>query len=75
MIAAFVLVNCHFPFDTSIIHQISEIPSVTSVYRTEGRFDLMVKINAESEENLTRMVSRNFNTIHGVDATLTLIIT
>ena len=75
MIAAFVLVNCHFPLDTRIIHQISEMPSVTNVYRTEGRFDLMVKINAETEEKLTSIISHNLNAIRGVDATLTLVIT
>jgi DNA-binding Lrp family transcriptional regulator len=74
MIAAFVLVNCHFPFDTRIMHEISKMPSVTNVYRTEGRYDLMVKINAETEEMLTNMISRDFNAIHGVDATLTMII-
>jgi DNA-binding Lrp family transcriptional regulator len=47
---------------------------VTNVYRTEGRFDIMVKINAETQDNLTSMISREFNAIHGVDATLTLII-
>jgi DNA-binding Lrp family transcriptional regulator len=74
MIAAFVLVNCHFPFDTRIMDEISKIPSVTHVYRTEGRYDLMVKINAETENKLIDMISRDVNAIHGVDATLTMII-
>lgn len=74
MIAAFVLVNCHFPFDMGIMHEISKMASVTNVYRTEGRYDLMVKINAETEDELRSMISRDFNAIHGVDATLTMII-
>ena len=74
MIAAFVLVNCHFPFDTGIMNEISKIPSVTNVYRTEGRYDLVVKINAETEDKLRNMISRYVNAIHGVDATLTMII-
>ena len=74
MIAAFVLVNCHFPFDTGIMHEISKMPSVTNVYRTEGRYDLVVKINAETEDKLRNMISRDVNAIHGVDATLTMII-
>jgi len=51
------------------------MPSVTNVYRTEGRYDLMVKINGESEDLLRNMISRDFNAIHGVDATITMIIT
>jgi len=74
MIAAFVLVNCSFPFDTRIIHEISKMPSVTNVYRTEGRYDLMVRINAETEEHLTNMIFRDFTVIHGVDETLMMII-
>ncbi len=74
MIAAFVLVNCHFPFDMRIMDEISRIPSVTDVYRTEGRYDLMVKVNAETEDKLRNMISRDFNAINGVDATLTMII-
>jgi DNA-binding Lrp family transcriptional regulator len=74
VIAAFVLVNCHFPFDTGIMHEISKMPSVTYVYRTEGRYDLVVKINAETEDELRNMISRDLNSIHGVDATLTMIV-
>ena len=74
MIAAFVLVNCHFPFDTRILDEISRMPSVTNVYRTEGRYDLMVMVNAETEVRLRNLVSRDFNAINGVDATLVIII-
>jgi DNA-binding Lrp family transcriptional regulator len=75
VIAAFVLVNCHFPFDARIMQEISRMPSVTNVYRTEGRYDLVVKINGETEDLLRNMISRDFNAIDGVDATLTMVIT
>lgn len=74
MVAAFVLVNCHFPFDSRIMYEISNMPPVTNVYRTEGRYDLIVKINAETKDMLTNLVSRDFAAIPGVDATLTMFI-
>ncbi len=74
MIAAFMLLNCHFPFDVRIIHEISSMPSVTNVHRIEGRYDLIVRINAETKDVLTSMISRDFGAIQGVDATLTLFI-
>jgi hypothetical protein len=40
MIAAFVLVNCHFPFDARITDELSRMTSITNIYRTEGRYDL-----------------------------------
>jgi len=73
MIVAFVLVNCHFPFDARIIDDISRISSVTHVYRTEGRYDLLLEINAETENKLRDMITQDVNAIHGVDATLTMI--
>ena len=74
MFAAFVLVNCHFPFDPRIMYEISKIPSVTNIYRTEGRYDVMVKLNAETKDMLTNVISRDLGAIDGVDATLTMII-
>jgi DNA-binding Lrp family transcriptional regulator len=74
MISAFVLVNCHFPFDVRIKDDISNIPSVTEVYRTSGRYDLLVKINADAEDKLKEIVSKDIGTIHGIDDTIALII-
>jgi DNA-binding Lrp family transcriptional regulator len=74
MVAAFVLVNCRFPFDIRIMDEISSMPSVMNIYRTEGRYDLMVKVNAETKEIITQIVSNDFKGIHGVDATLTMFI-
>ena len=74
MISAFVLVNCHFPFDVRIKDDISNIPSVTEVYRTSGRYDLLVKINADAEDKLKEIVSKDIGTIHGIDGIVALII-
>ena len=72
--SAFVLVNCHFPFDGKIKNNISNIPSVTEVYRTSGRYDLLVKIDADAEDKLKEIVSKNIGTMHGIDDTVTLIV-
>lgn len=74
MIAAFVLVNCHFPFDARITDELSKMTSVTNVYRTEGRYDLILKIYAETDDKLRNLISRDIDAIHGVDATITMII-
>jgi DNA-binding Lrp family transcriptional regulator len=74
VISAFVLINCHFPFDVRIKNDISNIPSVTEIYRTSGRYDLLVKISADAEDNLKEIVSKDIGTIHGIDDTVELII-
>lgn len=74
MISAFVLANCHFPFDRGIMHAISKMPFVSIIHRTEGRYDLIIKIDADTEDNLKEAISKGINTIKGVDATVSLII-
>ena len=74
MTTAYVLVNCHFPFDPTIKDKISRMPAVTSVDRTEGRYELMVKIGGETEDDIRNIVAQDFNSISGVDATLIMII-
>lgn len=74
MISAFVIINCHFPFDTKILNEITKLPSVASVNRTEGRYDLIIKVNEETEESLKALISNDINTIPGVDSTLLLTI-
>jgi DNA-binding Lrp family transcriptional regulator len=72
--SAFVLVNCHFPFDSGIKDEISAMQQVSAVHRTEGRYDLIVKVTAETEEKLMEIISKNINEISGVDSTVSLII-
>jgi DNA-binding Lrp family transcriptional regulator len=74
MVSAFVLVNCRFPFDVKIMDKVTKLPSVSNVYRTEGRYDLLVKLNADTEEKLTEKISDDIDTIEGIDATITLTI-
>jgi DNA-binding Lrp family transcriptional regulator len=74
MVSAFVLINCHFPFDAKIGDALIKLPFVSNVYRTEGRYDLLVELNAETEESLKERISNDINTIHGIDATIILII-
>jgi DNA-binding Lrp family transcriptional regulator len=74
MVSAFVLINCHFPFDTRIKDEISSIPFVSSIHRTQGRYDLIIKIDAETEDNLRELISKDISSVQGVDGTLSLTI-
>jgi len=74
MVSAFVLVNCHFPFDIRIKDEISSMPFVSSIHRTQGRYDLIIKIDAETEDNLRELISKDISSVQGVDGTLSLTI-
>ena len=74
MISAFVLINCRFPLDVSILEALRKLPSITSVYRTSGIYDIIVKISDVTEQELRKAVSKNINSIHDVNSTVTMII-
>ena len=74
MHSAFVIINCRFPFDVTITNEISKLPFVSYVYRTEGRYDLIVKVNAETADKLKELISTKINTISGIDSILLLTI-
>jgi DNA-binding Lrp family transcriptional regulator len=74
VISAFALVNCHFPFDVKIKDHKSNISYVTEIYRTSGKYDLLVKIHSDAEDKLKEIVSKDIGMIHGIDDTLALII-
>lgn len=72
MVSAFLLVNCRFPFDVRIVEQISKLAFVSNVYRTEGRYDLLVRLNADTKDILREQISSHISAIQGVDDTVTL---
>ena len=74
MVSALVLVNCRFPFDTGILKEISSLSIITKVFRTEGRYDLILKASAETEEKLKEAIANNIENIPGVDGTISLTI-
>lgn len=67
MTSAFVLVNCHFPFNTRIMDEIRTMRQVSIIHRTEGRYDLIVKVDAETAEKLGEIISNSISKISGVD--------
>lgn len=74
MVSAFILVNCHFPFDVKIADAVTKLSFVSDTYKTEGRYDLLVVLNADTEDELKERISGDIGTIRGVDATITLTI-
>jgi len=74
MISAFVLINCRFPLDVSILEVLRKLPSITSVYRTSGIYDIIIKISDVTEQELQKTVSNNINSIHDVNSTVTMIV-
>ncbi|HEX9318108.1 MAG TPA: Lrp/AsnC ligand binding domain-containing protein [Nitrososphaeraceae archaeon] len=73
MITALVLINCHFPFDKQILEKLKSFSEITNIYRTQGVYDLIVKITSSSEEEF-REVMTEISRVNKVNSTVTLTI-
>lgn len=55
MISALVLINCRFPLDRRVVVELIKLAAANMVQRTTGIYDLIVKISADTENNLRRI--------------------
>lgn len=74
MISALVLINCRFPFDTKIVDELNKLSAVNMIYRTAGIYDLIVKISANTENDLRKTVCADISMIHNINSTVTMVI-
>ena len=72
--SAFVLIDCDFPFSEDIIKELKKIPEIEEFYRVQSIYDIIAKVNADSEDQLNEIVTRKVREIEGIKNTLTMII-
>jgi DNA-binding Lrp family transcriptional regulator len=72
--SAFVLIDCVFPFSENVIEELEKIPEIEEFYRVQSIYDLIAKVNADSEDQLNEIVMRKVREIEGIKNTLTMII-
>ena len=72
--SAFVLIDCDFPFSADIIEELKKIPEIAEFYRVQSIYDMIAKVNADSEDQLHDIVIRKVRKIEGIKNTLTMII-
>jgi DNA-binding Lrp family transcriptional regulator len=72
--SAFVLIDCDFPFLENIIEELKKISEIEEFYRVQSIYDMLAKVNADSEDQLHEIVMRKLRGIEGVNNTLTMII-
>jgi DNA-binding Lrp family transcriptional regulator len=72
--SAFVLIDCDFPFLENIIEELKKISEIEEFYRVQSIYDMLAKVNADSEDQLHEIVIRKLRGIEGVNNTLTMII-
>ena len=72
--SAFVLIDCDFLISENVMEELKQIPEIEEFYRVQSIYDMMAKVNADSEDHLHEIVIRKVREIEGIKNTLTLVI-
>lgn len=71
---AIVLVNTDIGSEDEVLNLLSNIEGVTEAYVVYGVYDIVVKVNAPTTEELKDIISNKIRKISKVRSTLTMIV-
>ena len=71
MTSAFLFINAELPFMTK---KLKEIPEIVDVYKVQGIYDIIARVNSDTEEKLKELVSERVRRIDRITGTVTVII-
>lgn len=72
MSEAIILINCNSGAENQVVEELESIDEVKDIRKTFGLYDVVVKVEAESEKDLYDMVSSKIKNIEPVRLVLTL---
>ena len=75
MTKAYVLVNVKGGTEDNVLKQVKSIGGVTEAYVSYGVYDLIVKVAANTMQELKDVVTHKIRQINDVQSTLTLLMT
>jgi DNA-binding Lrp family transcriptional regulator len=74
MTSAFLFINAEFLFIEDVINKLKEIPEIVRVYKVQGIYDIIARVNSDTEEKLKELVSERIRRIDRITGTVTVII-
>ena len=74
MTSAFLFINAELMFIEDVINKLKEIPEIVRVYKVQGIYDIIARVNSDTEEKLKELVSERIRRIDSVTGTVTVII-
>ena len=72
MARAYVLVGCKLGSEKSIISELKNIENVKEVHGTLGLYDIIAKLESDSEEQLTKTITEKIRKVDNIGSTMTL---
>jgi DNA-binding Lrp family transcriptional regulator len=74
MTSAFLFINAELLFIEDVINKLKEVPEIADVYKVQGIYDIIARVNSDTEEKLKELVSERIRRIDKITGTVTVII-
>ena len=74
MTSAFLLINVEFPFRDDVMSKLRDMPEIVDIYRVQGMYDIIAKVELDNEEGLKELVSEHIRKVERITGTVTIII-
>ena len=68
----YILINCDLGSEVEIINELMKIPEVKEVRGTYGVYDIFVKLQGDTRENLENIMTHKIRRITKIRSTVTL---
>jgi len=73
MYKTFVLINCELGKESEVLEQLRKVENVVDTQGTYGVYDIVARIDSDSESQLANIISDQIRKISNINSTLTLI--
>lgn len=74
MNTAFVLINTDLGRGREVSGELKEIPEVKRVYGVYGVYDLVVRLEAETMDDINQIITNEIRRLNHVRSTLTMVV-
>jgi DNA-binding Lrp family transcriptional regulator len=74
MTSAFLFINAGVLFIEDVIDKLKEVPEIVDVYKVQGIYGIIARVNSDTEEKLKELVSERIRRIDKITGTVTVII-
>ena len=72
MVKAFVMINTNVGTETVLVKELKKVEGIVGVYQVYGAFDIVVVVEAESEDQLKDIIFSRIRALKYLRSTLTL---
>jgi DNA-binding Lrp family transcriptional regulator len=74
MTSAFLFINAELLFIEDVINKLKEVPQIVDVYKVQGIYDIIARVNSDTEEKLKELISERIRRFDRITGTVTVII-